>query len=181
MRRKKLLIAAAVAAVAALLLGIFVYQGWFAPEPSTVANEPLPDLGHADGQGATGPDATGAAPQPLRRGDFMGADDFHFARGNVSLYRAANGTFVLHFSGYDAREGPDVYLYLTRNAGDRTTEAVEGQGMRLRVPGGSDDGRATVRGSFNVYLPAGTDALGYGGVTIWCDQFNHFFGHAPLA
>lgn len=116
----------------------------------------------------------------LRNGSFMGADDFHFARGSVALYQAANGTFLLRFEDYEARDGPDVYLYLTKAAGDRSTEAVEGEGLRLRVPGGQADGRATVRGSFNLFLPEGTDALAYGGVTIWCDQFNAFFGHAPL-
>lgn len=159
-------------------LGVVVYAEWFAPEPSTRADAPLPELGTPD----DGAEETGqtTAPSPLRAGDFVGADDFHFARGTVQLFQAANGTYLLRFEGYDAREGPDVYLYLTREAGDSTTAEVEGDGLRVRVPGGEGDGRATVRGSFNVFLPEGTEALAYGGVTIWCDQFNHFFGHAPL-
>ena len=156
------------------LVGVLAYHEWFAPERSTHVQEPLPDLG--------GPPSAGQdPPQALRTGTFTGADDFHFARGTVALFQDANGSYLLRFEGYDAREGPDVYLYLTRAAGDDTTAAVEGMGVRLRVPGGEGDGRATLRGAFNVPVPAGTDALAYGGVTIWCDQFNHFFGHAPLA
>ncbi len=182
---KRVLLVAGVAAVVVALAGVAAYKTWFAPEGSTGANDPLPDLGMPmmdmddgmDGgmQGMQGP------PAPLRSGTFQGADDFHFARGTVALHQAANGTYLLRFEGYDAREGPDVYLYLTRSAGDDSAAEVEGQGMRLRIPGGEGDGRATVRGSFNVFLPEGTDALAYGGVTIWCDQFNHFFGHAELA
>lgn len=159
----------------AAFLGVVVYAEWFAPEASTHVQDPLPDLGMA-GDG----DATDGTPTALRSGMFVGADDFHFARGTVQLFQAANGTFLLRFEDYDAREGPDVYLYLTRDAGDSSTARVEGDGLRLRIPGGEEDGRATVRGSFNVFLPEGTDALAYGGVTVWCDQFNHFFGHAPL-
>ena len=164
--------ALAVAAVA----GAWAYTMWFAPESSTVANEPLPEL--RDGSQPS-PDA-GREPVPLRSGTFHGADDFHFARGTVDLHQAENGSFILRFEGYDAREGPDVYLYLTRNAGDDSASEVEGQGVRLRVPGGEGDGRATVRGSFNVFVPVGLDPLAYGGVAIWCDDFNHFFGHAAL-
>lgn len=174
--RRWVLAATAILVVAAAV-GALAYLRWFAPEPSTTADEPLPDLGHrADGQGSGT-----AGPAALRTGTFRGADDFHFARGTVALHQAANGTYLLRFEDYDAREGPDVYLYLTREAGDGNAAEVEGEGLRLRVPGGEADGRATVRGSFNVFLPEGTDALQYHGVTIWCDQFDQLFGHAALA
>jgi hypothetical protein len=185
MERRSRFAIAAVALVLALAVGAAAYLAWFAPEASTTVDEPLPDLGHgmSDEAGGPGDGPAGAAsgPVPLRSGTFRGADEFHFARGTVALHQAANGTYLLRFEGYDAREGPDVYLYLTREAGDGNAAEVEGEGLRLRVPGGEEDGRATVRGSFNVFLPEGTDALAYHGVTIWCDQFDHFFGHAPLA
>lgn len=162
------------AVAVAAIVGVWAYATWFAPEPSTVANEPRPDLiGGSAHNGTRGP-------APLRSGTFQGADGFHYARGTVDLYQAANGSFVLRFEEYDAREGPDVYLYLTRGAGDDSASEVEGQGVRLRIPGGEGDGRATVRGSFNVFLPAGLDPLAYGGITIWCDDFNQVFGHAAL-
>lgn len=167
--------------VGGLGVATYVYTTWFAPEGSTYVDEPLPDLGvQADGGGTTANSSAPSPPSPLRQGTFIDADDFHFARGTVALHQAANGTYLLRFEDYDAREGPDVYLYLTREAGDGNTAEVEGDGLRLRVPGGEEDGRATVRGSFNVFLPEGTDALVYGGITIWCDQFDQFFGHAPL-
>lgn len=184
MKRWPLLLGAGVAAAGLAAWAFFAY---FAPEPSTVANEPLPDLGNGTGTGLgagtgkTSMATSQAPPTSLRSGAFTGADGFHYARGSVALHQAANGTYLLRFEDYDAREGPDVYLYLTRRAGDSSRQSVEGEGIRLRVPGGAEDGRATVRGDFNLYLPEGTDPLAYGGVTIWCDAFDQFFGHAPLA
>lgn len=171
--KRPVIVGLAVLAVAAVI-GSWAYATWFAPESSTVADQPLPDLGQPTGT------APAEDPGPLRSGTFQGADDFHFARGTVDLYLAADGSYVLRFEDYDAREGPDVYLYLTRTAGADSTAEVEGDGLRIRVPKGEGDGRATVRGTFNVPLPAGVDALAYGGITIWCDDFNHFFGHAAL-
>ena len=159
-----------VLAVAVLGLGALVAAAvapLFLPEPSTFRDDPLPAM------------MAGAA--AVRSGTFTGSDDFHYAHGAVSLHQAADGSWLLRFEGYGARDGPDVYLYLTRLAGDSTRERVEGEGLRLAVPGGSEDGRATVRGSFNVPLPAGVDPMQYGGITIWCERFDHFFGHAPLA
>lgn len=172
--KRKLLIGLAVAAVIALVMGVVVYQTWFAPVDAKTVDQEFPDLGAGTTTGAS-------VPAPLRSGAFAGADDFHYARGTVELYRAADGTFVLRFEDYDARSGPDVYLYLTKSAGDSSTSAVEGEGLRIFVPGGANGGQATLRGNFNVELPAGTDALAYGGITIWCDDFNQFFGSAPLA
>jgi hypothetical protein len=176
--KRFILVGAAITAIVVAVVGLVTYKTWFAPEGSSSVDQPLPDLG-----GATASDASqsGVAPTPLRSGSFVGADDFHHASGTVALYQAANGTFLLRFEDYDAREGPDVYLYLTRQAGDDSADEVEGEGMRIRVPGGEGDGRATVRGSFNVFLPEGVDALQYGGITIGCDDFNHFFGHSSLA
>lgn len=175
--KRNTLIGLAVAAVVALVMGVVAYQTWFAPVDAKTVDQDFPDLGTSSQSGSH----SDAQPTALRSGSFTGADDFHYASGTVDLYRAADGTYVLRFEDYDARSGPDVYLYLTKNAGDASTAAVEGDGLRILVPGGANGGQATLRGNFNVDLPAGTDALAYGGITIWCDDFNQFFGSAPLA
>jgi Electron transfer DM13 len=185
--KRNLLIGLGVAGVVALVAGVAAYQTWFAPVASQTVDQEFPDLGPPGTSSSitTGPMGSAAGgdepPAPLRSGSFTGADSFHHASGTVSLYQASDGTFVLRFEDYDARSGPDVYFYLTRNAGDSSTAAVEEQGLRILVPGGAQGGQATLRGNFNVELPAGTNALAYRGITIWCDDFNEFFGSAPLS
>lgn len=117
----------------------------------------------------------------LASGPYEGADSFHFGAGTVSLVRDTAGAHHLRFEGYAARSGPDVYFYLVRDAGAATTEAVEGAGLKVRVPGGAEDGQATVRGDFNVALPADFDPQAWTALVAWCDQYNARFGTAVLA
>jgi hypothetical protein len=49
------------------------------------------------------------------------------------------------------------------------------------VPGGAEDGEATLRGNFNVPLPAGFDPAAYQGLAAWCERFDVLFGSAALA
>lgn len=152
-------------------LAVFAIVGWvayayFAPESSTHVEQP-----------ATSIMENGT---PILRGYFAGADDFHYASGEVRVWQKPDGNHVLRFMDYDARDGPDVYLYLTKTAGASSTEQIEGESLRLLVSGGAGDGRATLRGDFNVDIPPGTDISQFRGLTIWCDQFNQYFGSAAL-
>lgn len=134
----------------------------FAPKSSTVLHEPAMAgaMTHATGQ--------------WRDGEIG-----HYARGTVMLVETDQG-WSLRFEGYDATAGPDVYFFLTPGAMPRTTGEVE-SGLRVLVPGGSDGGEATLRGDFNVPLPADFDPARYQGIAAWCDQFNVLFGWAALA
>jgi hypothetical protein len=73
-----------------------------------------------------------------------------------------------------------VYFYLSPVAQPARTQDVE-SGLRLVVPGGDEDGEATVRGNFNVPLPAGFDPAAYQSLAAWCDRFDVLFGYATLA
>lgn len=103
----------------------------------------------------------------------------HHASGTVAIVEGPGG-FSLRFEGYDATAGPDVYFFLTAKDQPRTTADVEG-GLRVLVPGGADGGEATLRGNFNVPLPADFDPAAYRGIAAWCDQFNVLFGWSSLA
>ena len=146
-----------------LAIGAVVAYPIFAPKPTTQVNE-----------------AAMAGAQTLAQGTFQGAGDgIHQASGRVLLQRDG-GSYYLRFEDYEATSGPDVFFYLTSTADARTTQQVE-SGLRVLVPGGSDGGEATLRGSFNVPLPADFDPARYRGLAIWCDQFDTLFGSAALA
>lgn len=139
--------------------------GWwfFAPKPSTSVDEAAPD---------------GTV---LARGAFEGADGFHHAQGTVAWVRAPDGTHVLRFEGYDARAGPDVYFWLVPATAKADVGDAEATGLEVRTPGGFMDGQATLRGNFNVPLPAGVEPSKFGGVVAWCNQYGVLFAFAPLA
>lgn len=160
MTNRKLLVAGA--AVGAVALAAVAYA-FFLPEADTILDEALP----ADGDA-----------RALKTGTFAGADRAHRVEGTVTLYEGADGHF-LRFEDYDATDGPDVYFYLVRDAGASSRDAVEGDGLLVRVPGGTE-GRATVRGTFNVPLPADFDPSLWNGVAVWCDRFDALFGDATL-
>lgn len=138
---------------------------WFLPQSSTDVEEALPEA------------FVGA--RTLARGTFRGGDAVHHVEGSVRLLSGPEGA-ILRFENYSATSGPDVWVYLTRAETPVGTDDVEG-GLRLAVPGGEDGGHATLRGDFNVPLPAGTDVSEWRAVAVWCDRFNVLFGWAPLA
>ena len=154
-----------VAGVAVVVLAVAIVGFLFlAPKGSTTVHQAAPS----------------DAAEVTAQGTFHGAGDgFHQASGSVKLLRVGDG-YVLRFEDYEATAGPDVYYYLTPSADARTTDQVEGAGLAVRVPGGAPDGQATLRGSFNVPLPAGTDPAAYHGLVVWCRNFNAYFGGAAL-
>lgn len=165
MRQRTVALLAAGGVLAAAVA--FAAWMWFLPEGSTTASENLPDEFRAAAVVATG--------------TFRGGDAAHHTGGSVSLLRAADGSSILRFENYTQTDGPDVYVYLTEGTMPDGTADVEGAGTRLLVPGGAEGGHSTVRGDFNVPVPAGVDVTKYKAVAIWCDRFNTLFGYAPLA
>lgn len=169
MQRNTLVVGVAVA-LAVVVVGYLVADAYFLPEASTRVDEPLPDAmmdDHGMDEMAEG------MPHAVARGTFSGADALHSVSGAVALYEGEDGWF-LRFEDYEATDGPDVYFYLVKGDG-----AVE-EGYRVLVPGG-EEGRATLRGNFNVPLEGDAmDWSAYDGVVVWCDRFDVRFGSATL-
>jgi hypothetical protein len=107
-------------------------------------------------------------PAPPRRGEFVGTDDFHFARGTATLLEAAPGEWVVRFDDFAVRNGPDLYVYLSPDANRYADGAIEV--ARLKAD----------KGSFNTRVPPGTDVSDVRSVLIWCKQFSHLFAVATL-
>jgi hypothetical protein len=122
----------------------------------------------------TQPDASiTPAPTPeakvVARGDFMGADDFHFGEGQALLIETVPGAYVLRFENFSVRNGPDLYVYLSSSADGLSEGALRLGGLK-----GTD-------GAFNYEVPAGTDVSAFKSAVVWCDQFAVLFATAPLA
>lgn len=182
---QKSTVAVAVLVVASLAVaGWFVADAYFLPEESRRVDQPLPSMDTAgtdtmeDGMedGAMEENASmSPGLRALARGVFRDGDSLHHVGGTVTLYEMDGAPF-LRFEDYEATDGPDVYIYLVRGA----TDTVDADDVKVLVPEGKD-GHATLRGNFNVPLPAGMDWTSYDGIVVWCDRFDVEFGSAALS
>ncbi len=107
-------------------------------------------------------------PRVASQGEFRGADDFHFGRGQALLIETAPGEYTLRFENFSVRNGPDLFVYLSTD------------------PNGSNDGLllGDLKGTdcaFNYDVPEGTDIFRYKSAVVWCRQFAVLFATATFA
>lgn len=102
------------------------------------------------------------------RGEFRGADTFHFGRGRALINEAAPGRYTLRVEDFSVQNGPDLYVYLSTNPQGYAADATNLG--RLKA---SD-------GAFNYDIPAGTDISRIKSVIVWCRQFSVLFATATL-
>jgi hypothetical protein len=103
------------------------------------------------------------------RGEFRGADDFHFGRGQAILAEGAAGAWTLRVENFSVRNGPDLFVYLSPNPSGYADTAVNLGPLRA------------TDGAFNYDVPAGTDLASARSVIVWCRRFSTLFAVAPLA
>lgn len=127
------------------------------------------------------PVAAEAAPDApaLREGRFVvdapSRDRWHWADGSVSLHRDAEGWVLRLGDDFRTGPGPDFHVYLN-SAGTGTEAAFLADPERRLV--------ARLRafeGGQNYRLPNGFEPDDLHAVTIWCEQFGEYIGHAELA
>jgi len=107
-------------------------------------------------------------PRVASQGEFRGADDFHFGRGQALLIESAPGQYTLRFENFSVRNGPDLFVYLSPDPGGISDALLLGD---LK---GTD-------GAFNYDVPAGTDISRYKSAVVWCRQFAVLFAAATFA
>jgi hypothetical protein len=152
-----------------------------APAPSAAADSSVAPTGaptpSASEPAAAPPSASAVAPSsgptaPVlanpRTGTFKGADEFHFGNGTATLIETAPGTWTVRFENFSVRNGPDLYVYVSPDAGGYADAAIELGQIKA------------TEGNFNMDLPAGADPRGSASVVIWCKQFAVQFAVAPL-
>lgn len=104
----------------------------------------------------------------VRRGEWKGADEFHFARKQALVVEVTPGQFVLRIEGFSVRNGPDLFVMLSP-AADGYADGALKLG-RLKA----------TDGAFNYDIPAGANLDSFKSAVIWCGQFATLFGTAPL-
>jgi hypothetical protein len=181
------------AGIAVPVLALGLPLGWYLGSPlflSSTANEPppivaavatpSPALGATPGTApARTPDAAtpgtisapSVAPPALGMlaGELAGADAFHFGRGQALLIEVAPGTWVVRLEGFEVRNGPDLFVYLSPSADGYADGAVEIG--RLKAD----------KGNQNYEVPADVAIDGVRSVVIWCREFAVLFATAPLS
>jgi hypothetical protein len=163
------------ATAAAVTLAVALPLGWYLGSPlflSSTVSEPAPSVAAqapslTPAMGATASPATASLIE--RRGQFQGADEFHFGRGTARLIETAPGTFTVRLENFEVRNGPDLYVYLSPSANGYAKGAVEMS--RLKAD----------RGNQNYPVKPGTDVSAVRSVVIWCKQFSVLFATATLS
>lgn len=101
-------------------------------------------------------------------GEWQGADDFHFARGQAYIVETAPGAYILRVENFSVRNGPDLFVYLSRDPDGWEEDAVN-----------LGDLKAT-DGAFNYDIPPELDVSEFRSAVVWCRRFAVLFGHATL-
>jgi hypothetical protein len=104
-----------------------------------------------------------------RAGAFRGADDFHFGKGTARLIETSPGVYTVRLEGFQVRNGPDLYVYLSPSRDGYAKGAIELG--RLKAD----------RGNQNYAVPATADVTVARSVVIWCKQFSVLFAVAELS
>ena len=151
------------------------------PSASDGSTDPPPTATPVSGEAATpasSPDAPEDTPAPAAEatasarlvafGDWQGADDFHFARGRALIIEVEPGGHILRVEDFSVRNGPDLFVYLSRNPDGWEEDAVN-----------LGDLKAT-DGAFNYEIPADVDISEFRSAVVWCKRFAVLFGHATL-
>ena len=102
------------------------------------------------------------------RGEFRGADDFHFGRGAAQLIETAPGRYTLRFENFSVRNGPDLFVYLSPYEDGYGDGAVNLGELKA------------TDGAFNYEVPAEVDVSQFRSAIVWCKRFSVLFAAAPL-
>jgi len=165
--RPSVLVPVTVVAVAALAMGLFLFQPWKLFTNVTV-DEAFPSS-------STVAVAEQAEPAVLAEGTFISHE--HGTSGTVAIVRLPDGTRVLRIENLDTSNGPDLKVWLT------DAPVIEGEdGWRVFDDGAYVDLGALKgnQGSQNYTIPADVDLSDLTSVAIWCDRFSVSFGAAEL-
>ena len=117
---------------------------------------------------ATATSEAGFTARVVREGEFSGADDFHFGEGRAQIIEVAPDEYILRFEEFSVRNGPDLFVYLSSDAGAPSADAVKLGALKA------------TDGAFNYEIPAGVDVTSLDTAMIWCDQFAVLFATASL-
>jgi hypothetical protein len=162
-----------VALVVAADLYVFVLPIFVA---GPVRHDTVPSFAATSTPGPRSTDVSATAtPAPLvLAGTFVsGGQHGDFASGTATVGATTSGTLQLALTHFAASNGPDVYVYLSREASPSTT---------TQVMNGYEVGKLTATSGDVLYtLPASLNLREYRSVVVYCRSFSVVFGYANLA
>ena len=144
--------------------------------PSGMTREQVEEtMMKASKQSATAVEAMPGGTTPatvLRRGTFVGADNFHQGEGTATVYRVAKD-LILRLDPFTVTNGPDLHVILTKHPAPKSRADVkEGYIEVAKLKGNS--------GSQNYTLPQDVRLDEYRAVVIYCKPFHVVFSVATL-
>ena len=92
---------------------------------------------------------------------------FSYGLGELKVLQIPDGTQILRFENLDVTNGPDLYVYLSK---DTTADDFVSLG---KLKGNM--------GNQNYPIPENTDLEKYNIVLIWCQAFSTLFGSSKLS
>jgi hypothetical protein len=119
---------------------------------------------------ATGATATTVPAATTLSGVFDHRAGVDTVAGNATLGKTSDGKVILHFENLNAANGPDLHVYLSKQASPTTTQ---------QVMNGVEVGKLkATQGTSNYELAATTDITQFKSVVIYCKSFAVIFGYA---
>jgi Electron transfer DM13 len=182
MSKRVVVIGISVVLVAALGVGLYLFEPWrlitnrTADEallvPTSASTSTSASASTATSAPATStPPAAPEVPVALASGAFRSLE--HATTGSATLVRLPGGGHAVQFEALDTSDGPDLYVYLSDKSSD-SAESAFGTGF-------TDLGKLKANRGNQVYaIPAGTDPSTVRSVVIWCKRFAAGFAVAPL-
>ena len=121
------------------------------------------------------PAAMMAGAEAIKRGEFVGGDRFHQGRGSATIYRLADGAYVLRFEDFEVTNGPDLRVLVSPHPNPRGSGDVTAEGY---VELGKLKGNI---GPQNYLFPEGLTPDEFQSVVIYCKPFHVVFSVAALS
>lgn len=92
--------------------------------------------------------------------------------GKATLGKTSDGKLVLRFENLKSANGPDLYVYLTKDAAPTTADQIKA---------GFEVGKLkATEGNLNYELDSKLDISQYKSAVIYCKSFSAIFGYASL-
>jgi hypothetical protein len=142
-------------------------------EDVVTENEAADSATTEDAAPADDPSPTDEEPLALLTGSFDSRNRYTVT-GDATVYELPDATRILRLEGFEATNGPDLFVYLTvEDTSASSDAALAAEYEDLGVLRGNV-------GDQNYPIPADIDLARFDTVVIWCRRFGTAFGAADL-
>jgi hypothetical protein len=171
MSQRRFLIPVAVVVVAALGVGLYLFQPWRLLTVRETHEALLVPTSTSSPVSSAAAAPVAETPREVAAGEWRSLE--HATTGRASLVRLPGGAHSVQFASLSTSDGPDLYVYLSPHpAGSPEKTFGEGFTSLGKLKGNRGD---------QVYeIPSGVDVSAIRSVVIWCQRFSAGFAVASL-